>query len=225
MTRWHLWLTMVLVFALALAFGQAAPLQAAVLGIPASDGSGTSAGSEYEPEGDGWVVEDPYGGGNQDVYYDPDAGPWIKTLTLLDPAVAGTIYTLTENLHVGGGPDGTAPAWYDYHEEILTPGWTWNPTGPGGENQWSFSASNWFGIWTYVIPLGNTKVDWTFNPPLPVCTNLTLTKYLIYNGGTGADPNAPIIIAEYPTIPEPGTLVLLATAGLGLLLFAWRRRK
>ncbi len=25
--------------------------------------------------------------------------------------------------------------------------------------------------------------------------------------------------------PEPGTLVLLATAGLGLLLFAWRRRK
>lgn len=27
------------------------------------------------------------------------------------------------------------------------------------------------------------------------------------------------------TIPEPGTLVLLITAGMGLLLFAWRRRK
>ena len=27
------------------------------------------------------------------------------------------------------------------------------------------------------------------------------------------------------TVPEPGTIVLLITAGLGLLLFAWRRRK
>ena len=26
-------------------------------------------------------------------------------------------------------------------------------------------------------------------------------------------------------VPEPGTLVLLVTAGIGLLLFAWRRRK
>jgi hypothetical protein len=26
-------------------------------------------------------------------------------------------------------------------------------------------------------------------------------------------------------VPEPGTLVLLLTAGIGLVLFAWRRRK
>ena len=27
------------------------------------------------------------------------------------------------------------------------------------------------------------------------------------------------------TVPEPGTIVLLITAGLGLLLFAWRRKR
>ncbi len=222
MTRWHIFLTMSLVFALALAFGQAAPLQASSYdGIPASDGDGQSASSEYEPEGDGWVVE-PDGGGNQDVYYDPDAGPWHKFFTIPMSVADGQIFTLTEKLHVGGGPLDIAPAWYDYHEEILTPGWTWNSMGPNNE-PWGFTASDWDYSWVYKIPYGNTKVDWTFTPPLPVCTNLTITKYLVYNGPD--DPTGQIIIAQYPTVPEPGTFVLLATAGLGLLLFAWRRRK
>jgi len=30
---------------------------------------------------------------------------------------------------------------------------------------------------------------------------------------------------EAYTVPEPGTLVLLVTAGLGLLVYAWRRRR
>ena len=221
MTRWHLWLTMALVFALALVCGQAAPLQAG--SISASDGDGSSAGTEYEPEGYGWTVDD--GGGNQDVYYDPDAGPWHKTLTLTTPAAVGTIFTLTENLHVGGGPLGTAPAWTDYHEEILTPGWTWSPNGPTGQYPWGFTALNWVGSAVYVIPLGNTKVDWTFNPPLPVCTDLTITKYLVYNGGAGADPLAPIIIAEYPTVPEPSSIVLLIVGAISALAYRWRRRR
>jgi hypothetical protein len=30
---------------------------------------------------------------------------------------------------------------------------------------------------------------------------------------------------EYTTVPEPGTLVLLGMGGLGLLAYAWRRRR
>ena len=222
MTRWNLLLTMALVFAIALAFGPA--VQAEPASYPASDGDGSSVESEYEPDGNGWTVDDGSGGGNQDVYYDPDAGPWMKTLTLSQPAGVGTIYTLTEKLHVGGGPNGTAPAWTDYHEEIQTPGWTWSPNGPQDEYPWGFTASNWFGSAVYVIPAGNTKVDWTFTPPLDVCNDITITKYLIFNGGDNADPTAPVVIAQYPTVPEPGAIVLLFTAGISLLGLAWRRR-
>lgn len=185
-----------LIFALALVFGQA-PLQAE--SVAASDGGGASVESEYEPGQGGWTVGD--GDGNQDVYYDPDAGPWMKILTIGQPAAQGHIFTLTENLHVGNGPDGLAPAWTDYHEDILTPGWTWSPNGPAGE-QWNFTSPSWSGSWVYAIPSGNTKVDWRFNPSLPFCTDLTITKYLVYNGGVGADPSAPIIIASTRQSPS-----------------------
>jgi hypothetical protein len=226
MMRWNWLVASVLVFAVALCLGTAAPLQAE--SVSASDGSGTSANTSHPQHGDGWVVEGATGG-IQDVYYDPNAGPWIKHLAPINGgAVIGQVYTLTELLHVGGGPDGTAPGWTDYHEEIRTPGWTWNPVGPNGEWPWGFVATNsdpqgpdWNGVWSYVVPMGNTMVDWTFRPPLPVCTNVTLTKYVMFNGG--ADPFAPLVVAEWPTIPEPGTCALLAT-GLAMLLgYGWRR--
>ena len=219
MTRSYL--LIVLICVLALAFGQTASSQAD--SIAASDGSGASARTDYEPTTGGWEVGDP-GGGNQDVYYDPDAGPWFKTLTLnpANPPQVGQIFTLIEKLHVGNGPDGLAPSWTDYHEEIQTPGWTWSPNGPQGEYPWGFSAPTWQGSAVYVIPAGNTMVDWTFNPPLPFCTDLTITKYLVFNGG---DPTAPIVIAQYPTVPEPGTLALLAAASLGALVFVRRKRR
>jgi hypothetical protein len=206
-----------LTLAIALVFAPAAFADS----YPASGGNGSSVQSDYSGTSGGWVVESPTGG-NQDVYYDPKAGPWIKTLNLGAPAVIGKIYTLQELLHVGNGPDGLAPGWTDYHEEIRTPGWTWNPIGPAGE-QWGFNAQGWIGNWTYVIPVGNKQVDWTFNPPLPFCTNLSITKYLVYDG-TG-DPQAPVVVAQYPTIPEPGTLALAAMAVAALGFWFWRRRK
>jgi len=183
-------------------FGEAAP-------VPASDGTGQSAEASYPGGGSGWVVED-LEGGYQDVYYDPDAGPWIKTLGAPGgTAVAGGIYQLVEFLHVSAGPDGQAPAWTDYHEEIVgSPGWSWAPAGPSGE-PWGFTNTNGSAMW-YAIPAGNTIVDWGFAPPLPPCTNIQLTKWLQYNGG--GDPTAPITVAEYPTIPEPGAVILLAIA-------------
>jgi hypothetical protein len=230
MMRWNWFVASVLVFAVALCLGTACPLQAEP--IASSDGSGTSANTSHPQYGDGWVVEGATGG-IQDVYYDPTAGPWIKHLAPINGgALVGTVYTLTELLHVGGGPNGVAPAWTDYHEELRTPGWTWSPVGPNGENVWGFSAANsnpngpdWNGVWTYVIPMGNTKVDWTFRPPLPVCTNVTFTKYVVFNGGVNVDPFAPLTVAQWPTVPEPGTLGLLAT-GLAMLLgYGWRRSR
>lgn len=190
---------------------------------PASGGNGSSQQSQYSGTSSGWVVESSTGG-NQDVYYDPNAGPWIKTLNLGAPAVINKIYTLQELLHVGGGPNGLAPGWTDYHEEIRTQGWTWSPVGPMGQG-WGFSADpeKWNGIWTYVVPAGNKTVDWSFQPALPVCTNLSITKYLVYNGG--GDPLAPVVIAQYPTVPEPGTLVLAAVAALLTGLWFKRARK
>lgn len=224
MMRWEWFAVSVLVVAFVLGFGAAVAVQAGP--IAASDGTGVSANTTHPQSGDGWLVEDPTGAGMQDVYYDPNAGPWIKLLNpIAGGAQVGQVYTLTELLHVGGGPNGVAPPWTDYHEQIQTPGWTWSPMGPNGENVWGFVEENpaWDGIVTYVIPMGNTMVDWTFRPPLPVCTNLRFTKYIVFNGGQNTDPNAPLMVAQWPTIPEPGTCALLAT-GLAMLLgYGWRR--
>jgi hypothetical protein len=39
------------------------------------------------------------------------------------------------------------------------------------------------------------------------------------------DINVSELVIDTDCVPEPGTLVLLVTAGLGLLAYAWRRRR
>ena len=200
--------------AAALLLAPTAPLQAD--SISASNGSGPSTPIGYSSSGSGWEVGV---GGYQDVYYDPDAGPWIKNLAAIPGALNNQVFTLVENLHVGGGPSGTAPAWTDFHEEIQTPGWNWSPTGPNGEQSWSYTLPGGYTA-SYVIPMGNTSVDWTFPTPLPVCTNITLIKYVVFHNPPG-NPAVGLTVAEYPTVPEPATLSLLALGALTL----FRRRR
>ena len=204
-------------------FAGAAPLQAAM--VPSGSGTATPTESNYPGGSGGWQVYDSTNtSGYQDVYYDPNAGPWQKNLGAIPGggAINGAKYMLTEMLHVSGGPTGTAPAWADFHEVIGTPGWTWTPSGTQGN--WGFGSPTYGGNWTYVISAGNTAVNWGFNPDMPVCTQFTLTKWLVFNAqAPGANPNAPLIVFESVSVPEPATLGMLAVGGLGILLR--RRRK
>ncbi len=134
------------------------------------------------------MVEDSYYH-RESVYFDPSVGPWQKMLGTPDGGFgAGEVYTLTEVLRVFEGLDPTnpAPPWTDYHESILTPGWTWiedalNPNWTFVSDQPGLAAS-------HLIDAVGTGVDWTFTPTANVGTTMTITKYVMYTGG--GDPSA-----------------------------------
>jgi hypothetical protein len=75
-----------------------------------------------------------------------------------------------------------------------------------------------------IISDDGTQVDFYFpDSPLPPCTMITINKQFIFTYAT--DPPENIVIDQWPTVPEPGTIVMLAGALLGLLCYAWRKRK
>jgi hypothetical protein len=84
--RWC-WLVVV-----AFVVGLAAAIPVQAQSVPASDGAGASTQTSHPQTGDGWVVENP-AGGIQDVYYDPNAGPWVKHLAPIPGgAIVGRVY-------------------------------------------------------------------------------------------------------------------------------------
>jgi hypothetical protein len=56
--------------------------------------------------------------------------------------------------------------------------------------------------------------------PLPADDPLTKLDNVLLSPPDGVASNF-----THTCVPEPGTLVLLLTAGIGLVLFAWRWRK
>jgi hypothetical protein len=206
---------------LLLSFGVAMSLSATATAADVGAGQSLTGGTTYSSYdtsgGTGWSVNDPGTGGRQTVYLDPTKGPWVKNLNTGNLQL--NIYPLVENLVVGGGPNGLAPAWTDYHEHILTAGWVWY-NNADGLHPWI--AQPWGGA-TLTPGANPINADWTFNPALPIGTNVTLTKYVQYIPGV-APQGMVVQISEYPT-PEPGTLALLAAGAVGLLAYAWRRKR
>ena len=142
-----------------------------------------------------------------EIYYDPTKGPWQKIIR--NPA---TPLTINEVIHVAQNP-----AWTDWHEQIVSPpGWVWTAnsslTLPDGTIMPGQMSADLQSVW------------WDFATPLVPCTVLTINKTLQWTQ-PGVNPPTPLIIDQWPTVPEPGTIVLLAAGLLGLVVGYWWRRR
>jgi hypothetical protein len=205
----------------------------------ASGGDGPTTTSAYNLAGTGWFVDDgtfPASlGGFQEIAYDPAAGPWHKRLlggdggefAASDTGVGALmVFSVTEQITVGG----TVP-WMDWHELILQPGWRWLDDRAGsGEPTIHFASGVTIpGLevsFTDPTPTSGGQLDFTFDPLAPG-TNIRITKRLIFEG---LDPLLPgdvflgtLDIYQYPTVPEPATLVL-AIAGMLAVMGSIRAR-
>ncbi len=164
-----------------------------------------------DPSGTGWNV------GPVTVVRDPNGQPWHKHFTdpLGGPIVApwGSVWPVQETLIIGPNLP-----WSDWHEEIITPGWSWDV-------QVSILVNNSVppaGLSVVNTPGTSTTggiLDFYFNS-LPVGTMLTIRKQFVFDGIPGAVFTGSIDVDEYPT-PEPASLGLLALGGV----LALRRRR
>lgn len=124
------------------------------------------------------------------IYYDPKAGPWQKTFTnFLAPL------TINEAIQIAPG----GPNWTNWEEQILDdPGWVWA----------SGATLSILGGQTYngQLSLDQQTVEFHFLSQ-GVGATLIINKVLQWNGSPNARP-ATVIVNEWPTVPEPGTLAL-----------------
>jgi hypothetical protein len=158
---------------------------------------------------DRFDVFDPATGGPISVVLDPQGGPWVKGLDL-GPIVAqpGQLFTLHEVLQVGGNLP-----WTDWHEQFLTPNFTW--LAPAGLLVNGAPPVN-----LVISALPGSTIDFTWANAAGPGSIVDITKTFTYTGPPGTAYQGVIDLAEFPT-PEPGTLGLL---GLGGLLVGRRRQ-
>lgn len=185
------------------------PVAAAIVAGSAPGVPAMTEHTDFLPDLDGiggWIVHGPPDGPIS-VAADPAAAPWEKMFSGFPAIPAGTGFSIHEVLVVA--PD--SPAWTDWHEEIITPGWVWGPGatvligGPTGTS--------------YPLAGGGTPLIWSFFPPTPPGTVVEIWKEILCNTPGGCAGS--ITVLEHPTVPLPATVWLIAGA---LAALARRRR-
>lgn len=199
--------------------------------VGASGGDGPSTSTDYNGGPNGFSI-------TGDVLYDPSAGPWEKHLLVGSGVESGLLVPLTETLTNVGTQAWTD--WHEEiigPIEVITP---FGSTTTFAFERDSVDVyrngdlltegsdySLQFTLHAVVQPNMNPpghadqgqhwqSVSILFDPSASIQPNdtLTITKNIFetYLNGSTWSPMVVPVIAEYPTIPEPTTLVYLLTA-------------
>jgi len=139
----------------------------------------------------GWEV------GPVEIFHDPNAGPWLKTLR--EESNTPFPKTLIETILV----DPTSKPFSDWHEKIDV----------DSCYVWSLRT----GFFTMDLPL-NTKVsvtfsqaqkivDWTFDPPIPPGHEFKLFKFIDCDTVIGPRTGT-IEVLQFPTVPAPDNQII-----------------
>ena len=234
-------LTATLLFCItANSFASSAP----IISGPIDDGQGEHLEIIFEPTGQGtghWLVgtpenplpliADPKGSQMEKWFFTPTGEP-------LQPGWSAPVW---ENFLVWKGDTSFPPSRpiTDWHEHIHEPGWGWEvpPVGTAGESLITRDGEPW--EWKHIPPSGEEPfspwLDVVFRPIEPGHI-LDIHKRLVWLGVEGKNtlwgdqklddgtPHEEVAIGvwEYPTVPEPTTLLL---SSLATLVFCARRRR